>query len=99
MATLDEARSAKDVALALFSKRRSVNGIGIAREPSGYIVRINAEHGVRGVPPEIDGVPVVVHIVGRIFAQAQSRDVGSEPSAKGKRGHLAPLTLAPESGR
>lgn len=67
--TLEAARAAKAEASARFSKLAAVNGVGITRIGDGYGVKINlAEPPAADVelPDVVNGVPVVVEIVGRI---------------------------------
>ena len=68
-ADIDKARAAKAKALSLFSGLAQVNGVGITGVGEGYGVKVNlAEPPAEGVhlPDEIDGVPVVVELVGPI---------------------------------
>lgn len=48
-----------------------VNGIGISRVAGGYGVQVNLSEQAPGleIPPEVDGVPVSVSVVGPIVAQ------------------------------
>ena len=66
---LDEARAAKERARSLLGGKASVVGIGLTRVGDGYGVKVNL-----GAPPaagtdlpeSIDGVPVLVEVVGPI---------------------------------
>ena len=69
---MEQARAAKQKALSLFAGFAGVNGIGITRVGDSYGIKVNlAEPPSAGVelPKEIDGVPVVVEIVGHITKQ------------------------------
>jgi hypothetical protein len=71
MATLDQARAAKDEAHAVFSKLGSVVGVGITRDAAGtgYAVKVNlsADPGCnQALPERVQGVPVRVEVVGTI---------------------------------
>jgi hypothetical protein len=66
---IERARAAKDAVLARLGGLSQVNGVGITRVGQGYGVKVNlAEHPDPGteLPEEIDGVPVVTELVGRI---------------------------------
>lgn len=68
---LDSARRAKAALAARLGDHPAVRGIGVARSGDGYAVKLNlAERSPRGlaVPDVVDGVPVVVEVVGRIAA-------------------------------
>ena len=69
---LQEARAAKERAKKMFRRFGKVNGIGITKQGDSYAVQVNfAESPEKQVslPTDIDGVPVVVHVVGRIRKQ------------------------------
>jgi hypothetical protein len=68
MATLTEARAAKEKLLRRVAKRPEVNGVGISRRRDGYAIKVNVseELGGRKLPAEVDGVPVRVEVVGSI---------------------------------
>ncbi len=66
------ARAAKAKALALLAGVTALNGVGICRVGNGYGVKINLSQTLSRVdrlPKEVDGVPLVVEIVGRIVKQ------------------------------
>lgn len=70
---LEKARAAKKKALSIFSDLAEVNGVGITRVGHGYGLKVN----LAGSPPaevrlpeEVEGVPVVVEVVGRISKRA-----------------------------
>lgn len=46
----------------------AVNGVGIARQGAGYAVKLNLARPTQtdAVPSRVDGVPVMVEIVGEI---------------------------------
>jgi hypothetical protein len=69
---LIEARSAKEKAKQIFSRYGFVNGIGLTRLGGRYAVKVNFEtepFDSANLPEEIEGVPVVVRIVGPLHKQ------------------------------
>lgn len=63
------ARAAKARVSTLLPKQLKVNGVGITQVGEDYAVKVNlAEPPGEGVslPDQLDGVPVVVEVVGRI---------------------------------
>jgi hypothetical protein len=69
---LQEARAAKERAKKMFRQFGKVNGIGITKQGDSYAVQVNFEETPgKGtpLPQDIDGVPVVVHVIGRIRKQ------------------------------
>lgn len=69
---LEEARAAKKQAKLVFQKLGRLSGIGITRQGDSYAVKVNFESPPTKntlLPKEINGVPVVVHIVGKIHKQ------------------------------
>ncbi len=68
MATLDEARRAKDAVLSLLEHHGAVNGVGVAAVEDGFAVKVNLSRPADGLalPTSIEGVPVVWEIVGEI---------------------------------
>ncbi len=73
--SLEAARAAKQKALTALEGRAEVNGVGITRVGAGYGIKVNlAAAPPRGtaLPEEVDGVPVLVEIVGRIVKQKAS---------------------------
>ncbi len=74
-ASLEAARAAKQKTLLALEGRAEVNGVGITRVGAGYGVKVNlavAPSGTAALPEEVDGVPVVVEVVGRIVKQKAS---------------------------
>lgn len=69
---LEATRAAKRKARRLFGARAHVTGIGIVRRGGAYCVKVNLEAepepGV-DLPEEIDGIPVIVQVTGRIRKQ------------------------------
>jgi hypothetical protein len=66
--TLEEARSAKPRALAVFTPLASVVGVGITRIGDGYGLKANLQSQPppdAQLPVEVDGVPVRVKVVGQ----------------------------------
>jgi hypothetical protein len=72
MASLDEARAARDKVAARFADHPLLNGVGIARVPSGFGVKLNFARRPDGVrlPDCVDGVPLEVDVIGEIKKQA-----------------------------
>ena len=70
-AALDDARAAKVTLAARLAGEPAVVGIGVGRAPGGWAVRVDLARPVPelALPGEIDGVPVLVTVVGRIRAQ------------------------------
>ena len=67
--TLAEANVAKDRALEQFGHIPGLAGIGITSVGAGYGIKMNLNEALDPqipLPTEIDGVPVVIGIVGRI---------------------------------
>ncbi len=68
-ADLEKARETKPKALSLFSHLAQVNGVGITRVGDGYGIKVNLAQSLpEGIelPEELDGVPVIVELVGPI---------------------------------
>ncbi|MBA2514757.1 MAG: hypothetical protein H0V26_10600 [Solirubrobacterales bacterium] len=65
-ASLEEARAAKAVLAERLRGHPAVNGVGIAAEGEGHLVRINVSEPVEDLPVEQDGVPVRTRVVGPI---------------------------------
>jgi hypothetical protein len=68
-ATLDQARVAKRKAIELLAEIPELRGIGIAPLiGGGFGLKVNLLRATEGVqiPAEIDGVPVIVEIVGPV---------------------------------
>ena len=69
---LEAARAAKVKAAKLMEQFGRVCGVGIARRKGVYAVKVNLEeepHPTDKVPKQIGGVPIVVHVIGRIRKQ------------------------------
>ncbi len=67
--TLDQARAAKAAALTRFGHLPILAGVGITAVPAGYGVKLNlSEQPPQDLhlPSEVDGVPMVVEVVGRV---------------------------------
>lgn len=68
----EAARSAKERAREIFSRFGFVNGVGLTRQDEGYAVKVNFESEPcdrSGMPDTIEGVPVIVQVVGPIHKQ------------------------------
>ena len=75
-ADLEKARAAKALAVSRLGSLAQVNGVGITRVGQGYGVKINLSeqlHPGTEIPEDIDGVPVVVELVGRITPRTLPR--------------------------
>ncbi len=69
MATLDQARAAKQKALEVYGAHGRVVGVGITKLDEGYGLKVNFESAPARpgeMPEEIDGVPVRTEVVGKI---------------------------------
>jgi len=68
---LAAARKAKGRAKEIFSPFGIVNGIGLTRWNGHYAVKVNFETAPESgeLPREIDGIPVVVQVVGKVRKQ------------------------------
>jgi hypothetical protein len=67
-----KAREAKKKAIELYGDWKTVNGIGISSSKGKYSIKINLESAIEAtkkIQPEIDGVPVVVKLVGKVSKQ------------------------------
>lgn len=66
MATIDQARAAKQRASALLAGERRVNGIGVGRVEGGFCVRVDLLEPLpsSAVPSVLDGVPVRMTVTG-----------------------------------
>jgi hypothetical protein len=67
--TLDEAKAAKDKALAQFGHIPNLAGIGITSVGTGYGVKVNlskAPDSAAMLPTDIGGVPLIITVVGQI---------------------------------
>jgi hypothetical protein len=70
---LDAAREAKEKAKTIFSRHGTINGIGLTRMGERYAVKVNFEsepHDQANMPRDIEGVPVVVQVIGTLHKQA-----------------------------
>lgn len=68
-ATLDDARSVKGEARRQVSAAADVVGVGLtkAKKGGGYAVKVNVKKAPDAPVPEmVDGVPIVVEVVGTI---------------------------------
>lgn len=65
-ASLERARAAKAALAERLRGHPGVNGVGIAPDGDGHVVRVNLVEPIEGLPVEQDGVPVRTRVVGRI---------------------------------
>jgi hypothetical protein len=66
--SLDEARTAKPRALALFESLAEVVGVGITKIGDGYGLKVNLREAPSTdilMPTDVDGVPVQLEVVGQ----------------------------------
>jgi hypothetical protein len=70
MATYEDALEAKPHALdELLTNYPEVSGIGIARSGTGWALKVDLRRPAsRDLPEELDGVPVITEVVGRVVA-------------------------------
>lgn len=69
---LEAARAARRKALRLFEQLELVCAVGIAREHGVHVVKVSLEaepDAALELPAQIDGVPVVVEVAGKLRAQ------------------------------
>ncbi|HJQ41098.1 MAG TPA: hypothetical protein VKB93_28510 [Thermoanaerobaculia bacterium] len=69
-ATFEEAERAKAKAIELLASNPAVNGIGIAVLECGYGVKVNLRYADThaAIPEEIDGVRIIVDVIGGVSA-------------------------------
>ena len=65
-ASLEEARAARAAVTQRLASHPAVNGIGIAAEGDGHVVRVNLSEPADDLPAEQDGVPIRIRVVGPI---------------------------------
>ncbi|WP_041582827.1 hypothetical protein [Xylanimonas cellulosilytica] len=72
MATIDAARAAKPALRDALARIQGVAGVGLAQRggPSDWVLQVNVDsvRARKDVPPDVDGVPVVVRVVGAVRA-------------------------------
>ena len=86
--SLKRARAAKPKVQRAFQRIGSVNGVGLTRKNGAYAVKVNLESPLdRNVdyPKSIDGVAVVVKVLGKIRKQG----IGKTKSAPVARARAA----------
>jgi hypothetical protein len=69
---IERARAAKTQLLEKLSALPQLGGIGLVRIGDGFGVKVNLSEPLESdenVPQEIEGVPVVIDIVGRVTAR------------------------------
>lgn len=69
MASIEQARAAKEKLRAALSGHDAVNGIGITSGAEGYAVAVNLRRPLaagEAIPQEVDGVRVETRVVGTI---------------------------------
>ena len=67
-ATLDRARAAKQKLRRQLDGVEGLRGIGISSLDSGYAIKVNVTQPASGFrfPDDVDGVPVIVDVIGEI---------------------------------
>lgn len=72
MADLQHARAAKSRLRTALRGREGIRGIGLAHIKDGYCLQVNVTELSDGtaLPPSVDGVQVLVRVVGPIHAQS-----------------------------
>ena len=61
MASLEEARRAKDAVMAMLEHHDAVNGVGLARADDGFVVKVNLIRPPDAdltLPTTVDDVPI-----------------------------------------
>jgi hypothetical protein len=72
---LEAARAAKAKALRVFQRFAPVCGVGLTRRRGVHCIKVNLEvepASPEELPDEIDNVPVIVHVVGKIRKQGRA---------------------------
>lgn len=78
--TIEAARAVKAKARELIEALVPVEGVGITRVGDAYAVKINVAQDIDAklaIPEEVDGVPIVVQVTGRV--RKQGRDERRRP--------------------
>jgi hypothetical protein len=70
MASIEEARAAKVKVGRMLADHPDLRGVGIARANGSFGLKVNLADGRRAaaVPCDVDGVPVLVEVVGDVRA-------------------------------
>lgn len=69
---LEAARNAKEKAKEIFSRFGFINGVGLTRQGEGYAVKVNFASEPRDrsdMPNAIEGIPVIIDVVGPLHKQ------------------------------
>ena len=88
---IDAARLAKQKAVDLYGDLDAVNGIGISRIDGSYAVRINLRQspdeplGGSRIRSEIDGVPVIIKVIGDVKKSFSNVAIAAETLAAKKK--------------
>lgn len=69
MSDLGQARAAKQRLRQSLRNRREVVGLGLSKTDDGYCVKVNVTELRAELPRTVDGVDVVVEVVGPVRAQ------------------------------
>lgn len=83
MASIEEARAAKVKVGRILGDHPDLRGVGIARANGSFGLKVNLADGrdAGAVPCDVDGVPVLVEVVGEV--RAYPADAESEPEEGG----------------
>ncbi|SKC76400.1 hypothetical protein [Krasilnikoviella flava] len=72
MVTIDEARAAKPALREALESVEGVRGVGLAQrgDEADWVLQVNVVslRARKDVPPQVDGVPVQVQVVGAVTA-------------------------------
>ena len=76
MASLAEARAAKVKVGELLGDHPDVRGVGIARSNGSFGLKVNvaSRKTIAAVPCDVDGVPVLVEVVGEVRSLPDDND-------------------------
>jgi hypothetical protein len=81
--SIAQARKAKSEAARVFTQYGELAGVGITRGADGFALKVNFTEqpsDPENLPPDIEGVPVQIDVIGRV--RAQPIGGGSAPQAK-----------------
>lgn len=75
MATLGGARAAKKKLVDQFGGDLRLNGIGIGGDAKNRVIVVNVVYpdDVPEIPEEIDGIPAVLKVIGKIVLQREDQ--------------------------
>jgi hypothetical protein len=86
IATLEQARAAKAGAAGSLAGIGDVVGVGLTKAKRGYAVKVNLRRRPTGpVPATLDGVPLVVDVVGDVRKRPAASPRSGNPKAEQHR--------------